>query len=352
MMQELKDFVFKIPLIWTKILSYGGNYKNVKMYIRITLSANIIVTLMQLGIIGAISFSFLPVDSDHFFKAHYDSVDDLNLFSEYTTMIRALIMSFSLLWFSVWLLVYGIRIYLVLTSSDVRPASSPARYQRVKSILKVIFVVVACSLCYLLRAFTVTLITYDYFSDSYYTDVWFSFIGWYICSQWAPTLIPVCCILCLKYIFHSSSCVQAMIMLFVCRPIARRKTVGMRELGSLGRTSDDYSRNSEAPSFSANHVNPLQSKEVFHSVRTATSSENNNNVPGGSSSSSGAQQFRSHYDSPMDFDSVDYDYDESNGEGFLSPGHPVTVDEILASSDIYGASAGYEYDRESYYNQN
>ena len=129
--------------------------------------------------------------NDLYFKAHYDSVEDLNLFSEYTTVIRTLIMSLSLLCFSVWLLVYGIRIYLVLTSSEVRPTSSPARYERVKSILKVIFVVVACSLCYLLRAFTVTLISYDYFSGKYITDEWFSFIGWHICSQWVPTLIPV-----------------------------------------------------------------------------------------------------------------------------------------------------------------
>ena len=134
-------------------------------------------------------------------------------------------------------------------------------------------------------------------------------------------------------------------MLFVCRPIPRRHISGIRELGALGRSSDDYSRHSDTALFPESPQNPLRSKEVFNSIRTATSSEDNNNLPGGSSSSSGAQQFLSHYDSPMDFDSLDYDYDEGNSDRFMHSGHPVTVDEILASSDIYGASAGQDYDR-------
>jgi hypothetical protein len=109
---------------------------------------------------------------------------------ETTIIILLISLSSSLLWFSCWVFLYGIKIYLFLKRSTVS-TNSFLYAERIKSTMRVLGVVVPCAVCYILRAFLVAILCIEYFTDKGYTDIWFSWLGWFMCSQWIPTLIPV-----------------------------------------------------------------------------------------------------------------------------------------------------------------
>lgn len=252
---------------------------------------------------------------------HSNSVYERGEFEENVTIVRALILSLSLLSFSVWLLLYGVRLYVFLSSSQVR-SNDIIRHERRKAIQRVIFVVLVCSVCYLVRAFCVTLITYDYFNEEYYTDRWFSHLGWYLCSQWIPTLIP------------------AYIMLYVCRPIARVVSPGSREL-RLRSASSSYMVDEDMAMRSSSQSD---SAGIFSSssMRCSNMQSSMNSGTQNSSSNESANRFKQYmerYSSDMynDIDDIaSYDYDPEAQDDALR--RPYTVDEILQSSDDYGAS--------------
>lgn len=298
-----------IPLIWTKILSYGGNYNAVKMHIAGVLFGNFVITIIQLG---------------YLYKTN--SVYDNTHVEETVTIVRALILSISLLSFSVWLLSYGIRIYIFLSSSQVR-SNDVIRTERRRAIRRVLFVVSACSVCYLLRAFCVTLISYDYFHDEYYTDKWFSHLGWYLCSQWIPTIFPAC------------------IMLHVCRPIPRQKQPGSHEMPIR---SDSFSYGIDGHLNGSRFSADSTDSEIFKNftpvasmrLTTAVSSSNSRDKFANSSDSSHVGMYFERYSNDMYNDtdnSALYDYDPEVANA-STPGAPFTVDEILQSSNKYGAS--------------
>jgi hypothetical protein len=207
------------------------------------------------------------------------------------------------------------------------------RHERRKAIRRVIIVVVACSLCYLVRAFCVTLICLDFFTDEYYTDQWFSDISWYLCSQWIPTLLP------------------AYIMLYVCRPIPRVKNPGQRELrirsssftlNENGHSID--SNDTDSRSIFASNVSSVRMPngvEFLSSSRGPTTISNSSSVDKSANSLLNFGEYYDRYSNDMyaDVDDVaSYDYDPEGEGGACTPGRPFTVDEILESSEKYGAS--------------
>lgn len=300
-----------IPLIWTKILSYGGNYRAVRIHIAVVLVSNFVITMIQIGLL-----------------IKTNDVYDSGLFEEMVTILRALIISLSLLSFSVWLLAYGVRIYMFLSSSKVR-SNDIIRNERRKAIQRVIFVVLACSVCYMLRAFCVTLITYDYFRNEYYTEIWFSHLGWYLCSQWIPTLIP------------------AYIMLHVCRPVPRVKNSGNHEL-RLRSESTVYGAEDghfvDRPSTDSADDNMFRSSyPIAFGAEYQRSTNNTSTSPPVSNRVDDFSRFGENFvrysnDMYNDEDIESYDYDPEDDIGSSTPGKPFTIDEILRSSNIYGAS--------------
>lgn len=177
------------------------------------------------------------------------------------------------------------------------------RTERRKAIRRVLIVVGACSICYLLRAFCVTLIMYDYFNETFYTNSWFSDIGWYLCSQWVPHLIP------------------ASIMLYVCRPVVKKKPHGQNELRIRSISSNYASGDHNSTDSSDNIVLSMSSN-----IQSSTGDTNDS-----------YSEYFTRYSNDMykDFSEDDFDYEV---EEACTPGHPFTVDEILQSSDKYGAS--------------
>ena len=121
---------------------------------------------------------------------HYSSASSVNNFMDGTMIALMITLSSSLLWFSAWIFLYGIKIYLLLRRSTLG-AGSIAYKERIQSTMRIVAVIAPCALCYLLRAFLVGILCVEYFGGIVYSDVWFSWTEWFLCSQWVPTLIPV-----------------------------------------------------------------------------------------------------------------------------------------------------------------
>ncbi len=92
---------------------------------------------------------------------------------------------------SQWMLIFGIKVYVFLSVAQTK-LSMDARVYRERQIatLRVLFISVGFSLCYLVRSICSALLAIDAIGSANTTSN-FSLLAWYLCSQWIPFVIPV-----------------------------------------------------------------------------------------------------------------------------------------------------------------
>lgn len=93
-----------------------------------------------------------------------------------------MLLAFSMLW-------YGINLQLKLASSTVKSATG--KNTKLAIILRINGMLSICNVCFFLRIIALGLLCYDVLMDATYTDDNLLGIGWYLMSNWIPTLIPV-----------------------------------------------------------------------------------------------------------------------------------------------------------------
>lgn len=109
---------------------------------------------------------------------------------------RDIVECFSLLFSTVWLFAYSIHLNdnlsrVLKTSSKTSDSRSSFSVQTSKqrSIRRIVTVLFFCSLCYILRFACLLLLAIDTATDSTRADR-FDLIGWFLLSNWIPTLVP------------------------------------------------------------------------------------------------------------------------------------------------------------------
>lgn len=113
--------------------------------------------------------------------------------------------SSTLLFTATWLFIYSIqlreRIARVVTHSSVTDPT--ARKQ--SSVQRIVYVLFTCSCTYLARIFCLSLLGVDLITGSSRTSR-FTNLGWFIISNWIPTIIPVRVCRYIKSIWSQTSC--------------------------------------------------------------------------------------------------------------------------------------------------
>lgn len=99
---------------------------------------------------------------------------------------------FSLLVFSLILLLYGCHISHKITQSySQKTVFLPAMKEKLYLVFRINVVLSICCLCYLLRAVLYALLVYEQFHTAHYTDM--PSVFWFLLTAWIPTVGPVIC---------------------------------------------------------------------------------------------------------------------------------------------------------------
>lgn len=114
----------------------------------------------------------------------------------------------SLLFSTIWLFAYSVqlneRISRVISSNGTVNLCATTNSARNRgSVQNIVYVLFICSCTYLARVFCLTLLGIDIISGSNRTDR-FTNVGWFVISNWIPTLIPVQNLRLLFVQFYSS----------------------------------------------------------------------------------------------------------------------------------------------------
>lgn len=110
---------------------------------------------------------------------------------------RDLVECFSLLFSTIWLFAYSIhlsdRLSRVLSNTAATTSSSTnslvAKMQKQRSVRRIVIVLFFCSLCYVLRFAGLMLQVIDALTGTSRVER-FEEIGWFLLSNWIPTLVP------------------------------------------------------------------------------------------------------------------------------------------------------------------
>lgn len=90
---------------------------------------------------------------------------------------------------SMSMLFYGIKLQLKLVKSTVK--SAPGKTTKLAIILRINGMLAVCNICFFLRVVVLGILCSDILLSRNFTDHQISTYGWYIMSNWIPTLIPV-----------------------------------------------------------------------------------------------------------------------------------------------------------------
>jgi hypothetical protein len=103
--------------------------------------------------------------------------------------VATIMHSACLMLLSVSMLFYGIQLQLKLAKTTVK--SAPGKTTKLAIILRINGMLAICNICFFLRVVVLGLLSSDILMHKTYTDKQISTFGWYIMSNWIPTLIPV-----------------------------------------------------------------------------------------------------------------------------------------------------------------
>lgn len=118
----------------------------------------------------------------------YAKDEDTNLVDE-VTLAHVFIATATMLPLSIWLFIYASKVHYGLSMYQTRQ-NAETRASRMRAIRRVLVVAMVFSLCYFMRGACVLMYAIDFFSG-YSPTKHFSIMGWYLCSQWIPFVIPV-----------------------------------------------------------------------------------------------------------------------------------------------------------------
>lgn len=93
-----------------------------------------------------------------------------------------MLLAFSMLW-------YGINLQLKLARSTVKSASG--KNSKLAIILRINGMLTVCNVCFFLRIIALSILCNDVIMGTTFTDDHILVIGWFLMSNWIPTLIPV-----------------------------------------------------------------------------------------------------------------------------------------------------------------
>jgi hypothetical protein len=108
-----------------------------------------------------------------------------------TILINAAVIAVSLVILSVWMLVYGLRLYVYLQKTRAARSDEEILRNRRKATLRIIVIVSLFVCCYLIRGVAVAIVLVDVLRPGYRGFNNFSIMSWFLFSQWVPFLIPV-----------------------------------------------------------------------------------------------------------------------------------------------------------------
>jgi hypothetical protein len=104
-------------------------------------------------------------------------------------LVTTMMHSACLMLLSASMLFYGIKLQLKLAKSTVK--SAPGKTTKVAIILRINGMLAICNICFFLRVVVLGILCSDILLHKSYTDKKISTYGWYMMSNWIPTLIPV-----------------------------------------------------------------------------------------------------------------------------------------------------------------
>lgn len=115
----------------------------------------------------------------------------LGRIEDVSILVNAVVVATSLVILSVWMLVYGLRLYVYLQKSRTARSDEEILRNRRKATLRIIVIVSLFVCCYLLRGIAVAIVIIDVLMPGYGGFDRISIMSWFLFSQWIPFLIPV-----------------------------------------------------------------------------------------------------------------------------------------------------------------
>jgi hypothetical protein len=107
----------------------------------------------------------------------------------YINLSLTLMHSLCLMLLSISMLFYGVKLQFKLANSTVK--SAPGKATKLSIILRINGMLTVCNVCFFLRVVVLGILCSDIITNSTYADKRITDVGWYVMSNWIPTLIPV-----------------------------------------------------------------------------------------------------------------------------------------------------------------
>lgn len=151
-------------LFLSRTLDFGGRYDTVNFIISIAVLTNFIATVSMI----IITIWYIE-----------DFVIGQTVFASLGCV--------TLLFFSLWMFIYGARLQLRLMNHSYWQSSDFLK--KIRELIRINAVLTVCTLCYMSRAITLILLV---LWDEHLTDLKGpSNFVWFLASQWIPNFIPV-----------------------------------------------------------------------------------------------------------------------------------------------------------------
>ena len=185
-------------MLWARFLTFGDNNTILRSFYWMILILNGAVTIASISVSRKYSLFFLCLFLKIilFLLVSENSFEDVGTHYEIVLLVDFMVVAFSMLVISFWMLLYGARIYMRLRSSNITITKERASaFKALRRVNVVLAILVACSL---LSIASLSVLMVDIILNTKYQER-LGIFGWFIVSNWIPTLVPVMHCYCDEY---------------------------------------------------------------------------------------------------------------------------------------------------------
>jgi len=158
--------------LWGNTMAFGNRFEYPRRAGLVIVYTNLLITIITIACLFA--------------SGSYSNFQDK--FS-YINLLLILVHSISLMLLACGMLWYGIRLQQKLGRTSIK--ASPGRNRKIDILLRINAVLLVCNVCFFLRILALGLLCSDIILGNNITDRKIYLLGWFLISNWIPTLFPV-----------------------------------------------------------------------------------------------------------------------------------------------------------------